>query len=275
MTITKMNDIYHPYNPKNRPFERCHIEKILRAHGLPTYTVRNPALFQTPMIHSSYVRRKDGYTTPSGQATTLDVCPEGVMDLQEESYESDEFLGDSMLGASVSNYIYDRFPKTEPGFMTDIRKKIVNNKTLGTICQQIGLDQFYVISKHVEEKCAGRMNLEKLGDVMEAFIAAFWEDCSRDFAIFHIFVTNLIEKNLKVTKLILQNENYKDQLQKYWQKLVKYTPSYKFIEMNGSLFVMGVIDPSSETELGRGEASTKQQAEQYACKNALLKLKLL
>lgn len=261
--------VYSPYNSINRPFRKEDIDKIIHSHGLPNYIIKDPVRFQRPMVHSSYVRRKDGYTTPSGQPAILAPCPEGVMDLQEENYEGDEFLGDSMLGAAVSNYIWQRFPGSEPGFMTDLRKKIVNNKTLGMICQKIGLDKFYVISKHVEEKCTGRTNLEKLGDVMEAFLAAFWEDCSCDFSVFQLFVRNIIEKNLKVTKLIMQNENYKDLLQKHCQKVFKYTPAYKHVATNGSIFVMAVINPVNNLELARGSATTKQQAEQNACKEAL------
>jgi len=270
------SSVYSPYNAKNVPLTAGAIERILHEHGLPTYTVRNPVPFQRTMVHTSYVLRKDGYTTPSGQPATLAPCPSGVLDLQMESYERHEFLGDSMLGASVSNYLWDRFPTAEPGFLTDLRKKIVNNKTLGTICQEIGLDKYYVISRHVEDACAGRGNLEKLGDVMEAFLAAVWEDCGRDFKIFHTFVSSLIEKHLKMTQLILKNENYKDQFQKHCQKVLKFTPTYVQVTQELNLFTMAVVDPTRrEAVYGVGKASTKQQAEQNACKDALTRLNLL
>ena len=273
-------NIYSPYNVKNKALTSAAIETIVRTHGLPNYVVRDPSLFQITMVHTSYVRRKDGYTTPTGAPAVLAPCPDGCVDLQETSYERHEFLGDSMLGASVSNYIWDRFPEGDPGFMTDLRKKIVNNKTLGTICQKIGLDQYYVISRHVEEACAGRTNLEKLGDVMEAFLAAFWNDCGRDFKVFHTLVTSLIERHLKMTQLILKNENYKDQLQKHCQKVFHYTPTYQMVSMtpgtktSGTDFTMNVVDNEGRP-LGTGTAKTKQQAEQEACRDALHKMKLL
>jgi ribonuclease-3 len=274
--MTTESTVYSPYNAKNIPITTDAIERILQTHGLPEYTVRNPTPFQRTMVHTSYVLRKDGYTTPSGLPATLAPCPEGILDLQLESYERHEFLGDSMLGASVSNYLWDRFPSAEPGFLTDLRKKIVNNKTLGTICQEIGLDKYYVISRHVEDACAGRGNLEKLGDVMEAFLAAFWEDCGRDFKIFHTFISSLIEKHLKMTQLILKNENYKDQFQKHCQKVLKFTPTYKLITQDIGVFTMAVVDPGKrDVVLGIGKASTKQQAEQNACKDALTRLNLL
>jgi ribonuclease-3 len=274
------SNIYSPYNLKNKALTASAIETIVRTHGLPNYAVRNAGVFQTTMVHTSYVRRKDGYTTPTGDPAVLAPCPDGCVDLQETSYERHEFLGDSMLGASVSNYIWDRFPEGDPGFMTDLRKKIVNNKTLGTICQKIGLDQYYVISRHVEEACDGRTNLEKLGDVMEAFLAAFWNDCGRDFTVFHAFVVNIIERHLKITQLILKNENYKDQLQKHCQKIFHYTPTYQLLETKTDAkartteFKMAVVD-NTGTILGTGIAKTKQQAEQNACQNALSAIKLL
>jgi ribonuclease-3 len=268
--------VYSPYNPKNREFRKEDVEAIVKGHGLPTYSVRSIEPFQRAVTHTSYVRRKDGYTTPSGQPAVLAPCPEGVLDLKTEHYERHEFLGDSMIGASVSNYIWDRFPTSEPGFMTDLRKKIVNNKTLGTICQKIGLDAFYVISRHVEEACGGRTNLEKLGDIMEAFLAALWNDLGCDFAQFHIFVTTLIEKHLKITQLLLQNDNYKDLLQKHCQKLYKYTPTYHMISSDVGGFTMGVVDPTRrDVILGTGKATTKQQAEQNAAKEALTRLKVV
>jgi ribonuclease-3 len=268
------SNIYSPYNAKNRPLQKRDIEFLLSQHGLSRYNVKNVELFQKAMIHTTYVRRKDGYTTPSGQPAFLAPCPEGVMDLQEESYECLEFLGDSMLGASVSNYLWDRYPGEPPGFLTTLRKKIVNNKTLGTICQKIGLEKFYVISRHVEEACAGRANLEKLGDVMEAFLAALWEDCGRDFKLYHLFVSNLIEKHLRLTQLILNDDNYKDRFQKHCQQVFHYTPTYSMIASEDGEFTMAVQDPSGK-HLGIGKATTKKQAEQNACKHALETLHLL
>lgn len=268
--------IYSPYNPKNREFRASDVEAIVRGHGLPTYSVKSIERFRRAVTHTSYVRRKDGYSTPSGQPAVLAPCPEGVLDLQTEHYERPEFLGDSMIGASVSNYIWDRFPTAEPGFMTDLRKKIVNNKTLGGICQSIGLDAFYIISRHVEEACAGRTNLEKLGDIMEAFLAALWEDLGRDFGQFHIFVTTLIERHLKITQLLLKNDNYKDQFQKHCQKTLKFTPTYTLLSQDLGMFTMAVVDPTKrDVVLGTGKGTTKQQAEQLACKDALTKAKII
>ena len=56
--------VYNPYNSKNRLFAKQDIQAILQKHRCK-FTVRNVDLFQTAMVHSSYVKRVE-YTTPTG-----------------------------------------------------------------------------------------------------------------------------------------------------------------------------------------------------------------
>ena len=77
---------YCPYNSSNRPFTERDIHKLLHKHGLPHYRAQNVRVFQTAMVHTTYVRRTD-YTTPDGTPAQLAPCPNGVMPLQDESYE--------------------------------------------------------------------------------------------------------------------------------------------------------------------------------------------
>ena len=79
-------DTYFPYNPKNRFFTEKDIHRILHRHGLPHYRVANQKIFQTSMVHTTYVKRGE-YTTPDGRPASLAPCPSGVMPLQDESYE--------------------------------------------------------------------------------------------------------------------------------------------------------------------------------------------
>ena len=97
-------EVYCPYNIANRVFREQDIHKILHKHGLPHYQVSNPRVFQTAMVHTTYVRRSE-YTSPDGQTAQLAPCPPGVMPLQDESYECLEFEGDSVLGVCVATYL--------------------------------------------------------------------------------------------------------------------------------------------------------------------------
>jgi ribonuclease-3 len=258
---------YNPYNPKNIPFKEKDILEILGKHGV--YSIRNQEIFQNAMVHSSYVSRAE-YTTPQGEKTTLADKPSGCLGLFPESYERLEHLGDSILGASVATYLSRRFPTQQEGFLTNLRKEIVCNSMLGILTQKIGLDKFYVISRHNEDVCAGRQNIKKLGDILEAFIGALWTDSKNDFPTVYTFIISLIEKYIDIP-LILQNDtNYKDQLQKFCQTFLKYTPVYKMVSsINGYT----MISLGQDKEIGRGFATTKKQAEQLAAKEALENLR--
>jgi ribonuclease-3 len=263
-------EFYSPYNSKNTPLTPDDVQHILCIQG---YRVKDVGIFQKAMIHTTYVRR-ESYTTLTGEPAVLAPCPPGVLDLQDESYEQLEFRGDALLGASVANYLCERYPGESPGFLTNTRKLIVRNKTLGALARdKLHLDKFFVISKHVEEMKPehGRQNIEKLGDVLEAFIAALWIDSGFKFDVVNEFVVNLVETHLDIPTLLREDDNYKDRMQKYCQQNHQYTPIYKMIPDGAAGFTMAVCKPNGEI-LAMGNASTKKQAEQNACRHALNKM---
>ena len=139
---------------------------------------------------------------------------------------------------------------------------------LGTLCQKIGLDKFYIISKHNEEVCSGRTNLKKLGDILEAFIGALWMDSQYDFKVVYGFIVGLIEKHINIPKILMNNRNYKEQLQKIYQAKFHHTPTYTMLSSSTNLYTMAVLDKNG-VHIGIGSAPTKKQAEQLAAKKAL------
>jgi dsRNA-specific ribonuclease len=216
---------YNPYNPKNRLISTNDIQSVLSQNGCPKFKVRDITIFQTAMVHSSYVKRTE-YTTPTGEHTELVARPSNCLDLFDDSYERLEHLGDSVLGACVSTYLVKRFPTENEGFLTDVKKEIVCNDTLGKLSQTIGLDKFYIISRHNEDICAGRDNIKKLGDILEAFIGALWTDSGHEFKIVYDFVVSLIETYIDIPKLLMNNRNFKEQFQKLIQNKINRAAQY-------------------------------------------------
>ena len=265
-----MSDTYSPYNPRNRAFTEKDIHRILHRHGLPHYRVANSKVFQTAMVHSTYVKRVD-YTTPDGRPASLAPCPSGVMPLQDESYECLEFEGDSVLGVCVATYLRRKYPEKKQGFLTDARKELVNNERIGVLCQQVGLDTFYVISRHNEESVAinGRKNIQKLGDIFEAFIGALWTDCGNRFNIVYAFVTNVVEAYIDVQDAVTTITNYKDIFQKYCQREFGSTPVYQMLSPMPDSKEIRVVVMEGTTIHGRGQGPTRKKAEQMAAKEAL------
>lgn len=264
-------ELYCPYNPANRSFTEKDIHTILHKHGLPHYRVSNPRVFQTAMVHTTYVRRID-YTSPDGSLAQLALCPPGTMPLQDESYECLEFEGDSVLGVCVATYLRKKYPQRKQGFLTDARKMLVNNECIGELSKKIGLDVFYVISRHNEDCIAinGRNNTKKLGDIFEAFIGALWTDCGNRFHIVNSFVTSVMEAYLDIEETVHETTNYKDLFQKHYQREKKVTPVYEMIANDPKKNEIRVVvcDPDG-SRLAFGHGSTRKKAEQMAAKEAL------
>lgn len=261
--------VYNPYNSKNRLFTKSDIQAILQKHRCK-FTVRNIELFQTAMVHSSYVKRLE-YTTPTGEVTTLAQRPDNALELFDQSYETLEHLGDSILGATISTYLLKRFPQENEGFLTDLKKDIVCNEMLGYLSQQIGLDKFYIISRHNEDVCAGRINTKKLGDILEAFIGALWTDSGNDFQVVSSFLVAIVEMYINIPKLLMNNRNFKEQLQKLYQSKFHHTPKYVMLSSAANTYTMAAVDEKG-IHIGIGNAPTKKQAEQLAAKEALKRL---
>lgn len=262
---------YNPFNAKNKLFSVSDVHRILEKHNC-SFKVRNPNIFQTAMVHSSYVKRVE-YTSPTGESTELMPRPSNCLDLFDESYERMEHLGDSILGACVSTYLMERFPQENEGFLTDLKKEIVCNETLGKLSQIIGLDDFYVISRHNEDICAGRTNLKKLGDIFEAFIGAIWIDSNYDFNLLFNFMVSMIEKYIDIPKILMNNRNFKEQFQKVYQAAFHTTPTYAMISNENGIYSMAVVGING-VRLGTGSSTTKKQAEQWAAREALLRWQL-
>lgn len=263
-------ELYNPYNPANRSFHEKDISRILHRHGLPHYRVQNPKVFQTAMVHTTYVRRIE-YTTPDGRPAHLAPCPPGVMPLQDESYECLEFEGDSVLGVCIATYLRKKYPERKQGFLTDARKELVNNERIGQLSKHLGLDRFYVISRHNEESPAisGRTNLKKLGDIFEAFLGALWADCGNRFHIVSTFVTTVMETYLDVDDAIGQSANYKDLFQKYCQREMKCVPVYTMLSNDPRSGIRVVVSDVTGKVLGEGHGPTRKKAEQMAAQRAL------
>jgi len=118
--------------------------------------------------------------------------------------------------------------------------------------------------------CAGRTNFKKLGDILEAFLGALWTD-SDDFKTVYEFVICLVERYIDIPKILMNNRNFKEQLQKLYQSKFHHTPTYLALTSSLTSYTMAAIDEKGN-HLGIGTAPTKKQAEQLAAKQAIERL---
>ena len=176
-----------------------------------------------------------------------------------------EFLGDAILDAIVSDYLYKLYPKHDEGFLTNMRSKIVNGSKLSELAEILSLPDFleynvqsFTSKKHLYE------------DSFESLIGAIYLDKGYEFA--YKFVKSKILSNLvDVKELETIDLNYKSQLielaQKHRKKVQFITNTH---DQDDKMFV-GIVQLGTK-EIGFGLGISKKQAEQKAAQEAIIRL---
>ena len=262
------------------------IQNILKSANIKK-EITNLEIWQQAFVHKSYYEQNDFKKNEKyfGAIDSIDINKnKHLMPLQKDSNEVLEWLGDGIIQSIAAIYLYKRFKNQREGFLTKIRSKLVKTETLSKLALSLNFDKYLIISKHVEIICNGRKNARILEDCFEAFIGAMMNDFGKDneeegFRICNEFIVNIIERNVDLTELIMNDDNYKDQLMRYYQK--QFNGKFPIYEQktiittigdNGianKKFHMFVRDVENNT-IGEGIARSKKEAEQKAAKAALM-----
>ena len=282
---TETQKVFNPWNPRNKIIDDVTINTILHKYGIQQ-DAPQPNLFRQACVHKSYVDRHEEWAAEAadGQEQILAERPSNCLPLQEADNEECEFAGDSLLGCVIALYLYERYAGKGEGFLTRLRTRIVNNKMLGMLAKKMGLEPWIIVSRHVEEVCAGgRGNLRLLGSMLEAWVYALYKNFETSenpglaFTIVKKFLVSIIQRHVNFVELITDDNNFKDQLLRLFQSKYHQPPRYKEVEVTGPphdrIFTMGVIDPNDETKIiAKSTARNKKVAEQEASKLALAAL---
>ena len=172
------------------------------------YRFRNISLLQNALTHSSYANERWHNSLLSNERL--------------------EFLGDSVLGMLVADYLYRTFPDRPEGELTRMRADMVCEQTLAAVANRIGLGQHLMLG-HGEEQGGGRSRNSILADAMESVIAACFLDGGLEAAL--KIVQQFILVEVPVTKL--HNADYKTQLQELVQQKKNQVLSYALVGQSG------------------------------------------
>ena len=210
------------------------------------YRFRNISLLQNALTHSSYANERWHNSLKSNERL--------------------EFLGDSILGMVVAEYLYKNFPDRPEGELTRMRADMVCEQTLAAVAARIELGQHLMLGNG-EEQGGGRTRASILADAVESVIAASFLDGGMEAA------RRIIEKFILVEVPVkkLHNADYKTALQELVQQKKNQTLSYTLVGESGPDH-----DKSFDVEvslngqvIGVGSGSSKKRAEQMAAKAAL------
>lgn len=210
------------------------------------YRFHNISLLQNAVTHSSYANERYHNSLMSNERL--------------------EFLGDSILGMVVADYLYRNFPSRPEGELTRMRADMVCEQTLARVANQIHLGNHLMLG-HGEEQGGGRERESILADAVESVIAASFLDGGMEAA--RGFIARFILSDVPVQKP--HNMDYKTMLQELVQQKRNQELSYELTGESGPDH-----DKSFQIEVslngkkvGSGTGSSKKRAEQDAARDAI------
>ncbi|KKU49077.1 MAG: ribonuclease III [candidate division WWE3 bacterium GW2011_GWA2_46_9] len=185
-------------------------EKVEKALG---FKIKDENLFRTAFTHRSYLNEHLNYKNPSNERL--------------------EFLGDAVLQLVSSEYLYNKFPESKEGVLTNYRAALVCTPSLAAEAKRLSYGEFLLLSVG-EEASGGRDREYILANTFEAVLGAIYLEGGLD--VCKTFVeTNLLHK---IDDIVANIGVY----------------------INNGLY-------------GKGEGNSKQKAEQEAALAALDKIK--
>ncbi len=219
---------------------------INRLEAAIGYSFRNIGLLHNALAHSSYANERWHDSLKSNERL--------------------EFLGDSILGMLVAEYLYRNFPDRPEGELTRMRADMVCERALARVAVGLNLGEHLLLGKG-EEQGGGRTRESILADAVESVIAACFLDGGMDAA--KNFVERFILVNVPVRQL--KNADYKTTLQELIQQKKDNTLSYRLAGESGpdhdKQFVVELAINGKVVSTGVG--TSKKRAEQDAARQAL------
>ena len=222
------------------------------------YEFKNRALLERAVTHRSWAHEQ---------------VAQGAEDQARQLHnEALEFLGDSVLGLIVANYLCEAYPAGTEGELSRMKHRLVSAPTLAEASLRLNLGDFLRFGRG-EEKSGGRRKDALLADVLEAVAGAIFVDGG--LAAATAFVKHALGEELrKVTPSAAAEADYKTMLQEKLQAERRPAPRYSVVEAAGpphrrTFHVEVTWDNGSVRAQGR----SKKTAEAAAAKEALALMK--
>ena len=165
----------------------------------------------------------------------------------------------------------ERRPDWREGPLTKVRSRLTNAGTLARVARRLDLGRFLLLGRG-EAREGGRDRDSLLADALEAVLGALWLDGGAA-AVRKVFAAWFADE-IEVALAAGSDDNPKGDLQERLQREGREPPRYEVVEESGpSHELLFRVEVFRGTEsLGKGEGSTKRQAEMNAARQALDRL---
>jgi ribonuclease-3 len=181
-----------------------------------------------------------------------------------------EYLGDAILGAVIADFLYNRFPHEDEGFLTKMRSKLVNRAILTSLTYEMGLIHF------IDSNAASAIEKSHIyGDVLEALIGAIYID--KGYVAAKYFITKrILPKYVDLHQLEQLDLNFKSRLIEWSQKNkrdVKFDTVEEYPEGARQPRFISKVEIDNKF-VGRGSGTSKKESQQNAAREALRKMNI-
>ncbi len=224
------------------------LKEIKKFQERISYKFKDDSLLIKALTHRSYLNKGESYR-------------------KKKHNERLEFLGDSVLGLVITEYLFLNYPKLREGPMTKIKSFIVSKQQLYELGRRLKMEKFMFIS--TDERSRSRKHHAIVADCVEAVIAAIYLDGGLDEARAFILENfDAFLHDLNLDDLIFND--FKSIVQQIVQKEYQELPIYTVMKEKGpehnKTFVVQLS--VNGNVLSRGSGSSKKRAEQKAAQKA-------
>lgn len=196
---------------------------------------------------------------------------EKLRHIERRCNERLEFLGDSVLSVTASEYLFSAYPDVDEGELTKMRAEIVCERALAGFANEISLGDYLYLGVG-EEKNRGRESKSILSDAFEALLAAIFLDAGEDRdEIVRNYLLPFLKAELERLRISGQGNDSKTLLQQFIQQDSSAKLEYVTVSEKGPdhAKTFEVEVKMGNNVIGRGEGRTKKEAEQNAAREAL------
>ena len=185
-----------------------------------------------------------------------------------EDNERLEFLGDSILGYVVAEWLYNNFPEKKEGVLTKLHSALVHTQQLADFAKKINLGSVMLLGRK-KDQAGGRDRSAILCDAFEALIAAIYLDT--DITTVKEFLYPFLKNEINTILANHSEEDVKSLLQEWAQSHGFSSPVYQLADEIGpdhakTFVVKAVLD---DKVLSTGSGPSKQHAEKAAAQESL------
>jgi ribonuclease III len=211
-----------------------------------------------------------GYRFQNAELLKESLTHASLADHRLQSNERLEFLGDSVLGYVVCEYLFRQYPELHEGDMTKIKSAVVSRRACAKVSRAIGLDDFLNLGKGM----SGRPSLPSsvAAAAVESVIAAIYLDGGIEPA--KAFILEHMVPLIEAAAESAHHQNYKSALQQHAQQTSPHHPVYILLDEKGPDHAkcFEVCVEINGRRYPSAWANAKKEAEQRAAYNAMVEL---